>query len=89
MDQSWRCYHHPIAFTEIKELLEEEVQAVRQFIHADLQEIYYILLIRYYINTSLEVMKHLPKCNRYKPSNQYEKDECIEMLMDELSFYEE
>jgi hypothetical protein len=83
-EPNWCCYHHPIASPEIKEGLEEQVQALRQLIHADLQEIERKSLIKYYVNTPEHVMKRLPKCIKFEPSNQDEKDEFIELLMDEL-----
>ncbi len=78
------CYHHCIATRELREGLEEEVEQLRQNIQADLDGIERNSKIRHYVNTPMHVMRTSPNCIYYQPSNQDEKDDFLELLMDEL-----
>jgi hypothetical protein len=83
-EEGWQCYHHPIATQEVKQGLEDDVRELQRSLQADLEDIEHNSKIRYYVNTPLEVARRTPNSISFEPSTQDEKDEFLDLIMDEL-----
>jgi hypothetical protein len=83
-DPNWKCYHHPIICNEVTDDLKREVEELKNLTRGDLEVIEHRSNIRYYVNTPKESCARLSRSIHFQPSNQDEKDDFLDLLMDEL-----
>ncbi len=83
-DPHWKCYHHPIVCNEVTDDLKREVEELKNLIRGDLEVIEHRSIIRYYVNTPKVACARLSRSIHFQPSNQDEKDDFLDLLMDEL-----
>jgi hypothetical protein len=83
-DPNWKCYHHPIICNEVTDDLKREVEELKNLIRGDLEVKEHRSNIRYYVNTPKEACARLSRSIHFQPSNQDEKDDFLDLLMDKL-----
>jgi hypothetical protein len=84
-DEGWPCYHHPIMCRETTQAeIAQEVEELKQMISADLEEVECNSKVRYYVNPTVNAAKSSVSSINFEPSNEDERDEFIDLLMEEL-----
>ncbi len=64
--------------------IAQEVEELKQMIPADLEEVECNSEVRYYVNPTVNAAKSSVSSINFEPSNEDERDEFIDLLMEEL-----
>lgn len=81
---NWRCYHHPIASPTCSSDLQEEINRLKARLLADLEIIEQRSRIKYDANPNAVSRTTNPRSIFFTPRNDDEKDDFIDLLINEL-----